>query len=87
MMKESGVDALKLQLGKGRSIIKAVADAGVYIMSHVGLLPHKVHLLGGFKMQDEAAHAAVELIENARAIEEAGAIGLEIEAMPLKAKL
>ena len=83
MMKESGVDALKLQLGKeGRSIIKAVADAGVPIMSHVGLLPHKVHLLGGFKMQGKTAHAAVELIENARAIEEAGAIGLEIEAMP-----
>ena len=51
-------------------------------MSHVGLLPHKVHLLGGFKMQGKTAHAAVELIENARAIEEAGAIGLEIEAMP-----
>ena len=85
MMKESGVDALKLQLGKeGRSIIKAVADAGVPIMSHVGLLPHKVHLLGGFKMQGKTAHAAVELIENAKAIEEAGAIGLEIEAMPFE---
>ena len=83
MMKESGVDALKLQLGKeGRSIIKAVADAGVPIMSHVGLLPHKVHLLGGFKMQGKTANAAIEIIENAKAIEDAGAIGLEIEAMP-----
>ena len=83
MMKESGADALKLQLGKeGRSIIKAVADAGVPIMSHVGLLPHKVHLLGGFKMQGKTANAAIEIIENAKAIEDAGAIGLEIEAMP-----
>ena len=42
MMKESGVDSLKLQLGKeGIPIIRAVADAGVPIMSHVGLLPHK----------------------------------------------
>ena len=83
MMKESGVDALKLQLGKeGSNIIKAVADAGVPIMSHVGLLPHKVHLLGGFKMQGRTAEAAIEIIENAQAIEEAGAIGLEIEAMP-----
>lgn len=83
MMKESGADALKLQLGKeGKSIIKAVADAGVPIMSHVGLLPHKVHLLGGFKMQGKTANAAIEIIENAKAIEDAGAIGLEIEAMP-----
>lgn len=83
MMKESGADALKLQLGKeGKSIIKAVADAGVPIMSHVGLLPHKVHLLGGFKMQGKTANAAIEIIENAQAIEDAGAIGLEIEAMP-----
>ena len=83
MMKESGVDALKLQLGReGSNIIKAVADAGVPIMSHVGLLPHKVHLLGGFKMQGRTADAAIEIIENAEAIEDAGAIGLEIEAMP-----
>ena len=83
MMKESGVDALKLQLGKeGSNIIKAVADAGVPIMSHVGLLPHKVHLLGGFKMQGRTAEAAIEIIENAQTIEDAGAIGLEIEAMP-----
>ena len=83
IMKERGVDALKLQLGsEGANIIKAVADAGVPIMSHVGLLPHKVHLLGGFKMQGRTADAAIEIIENAEAIEDAGAIGLEIEAMP-----
>ena len=83
MMKESGADALKLQLGReGAHIIRAVADAGVPIMSHVGLLPHKVHLLGGFKMQGKTAEAAMALVENAHAIEEAGAIGLEIEAMP-----
>ncbi len=83
MMKESGADALKLQLGKeGAPIIKAVANAGVPIMSHVGLLPHKVHLMGGFKMQGKTAEAAYEIVENARAIEAAGAIGLEIEAMP-----
>ena len=83
IMKESGADALKLQLGsEGANIIKAVADAGVPIMSHVGLLPHKVHLLGGFKMQGRTADAAIEIIKNAEAIEDAGAIGLEIEAMP-----
>ena len=83
MMKESGVDALKLQLGaEGSPIIKAVADAGVPVMSHVGLLPHRVHLMGGFKMQGRTAEAALEIIENAKAIEAAGAIGVDIEAMP-----
>lgn len=83
MMKESGADALKLQLGReGAHIIRAVADAGVPIMSHVGLLPHKIHQMGGFKMQGRTAEAAIDIIADARAIEAAGAIGLEIEAMP-----
>jgi 3-methyl-2-oxobutanoate hydroxymethyltransferase len=83
MMKESGCDAVKLQGGREKfDIIKAVADAGVPVMSHVGLLPHYVHQYGGFKMQGRTAEAALEIIDNAKAIQEAGAIGLEIEAMP-----
>ena len=85
MMKESGADAVKLQFGRGGAhIIRAVADAGVPVMSHVGLLPHKVHLMGGFKMQGRTADAAMEIVEDARAIAAAGAIGLEIEAMPIE---
>jgi len=83
MMKESGADAVKLQGGKNMfKIIKAVADAGVPVMSHVGLLPHFVHGFGGFKMQGKTADDAIGIIENAKAIEQAGAIGIEIEAVP-----
>lgn len=83
LMKESDADAVKLQCGReGADIIKAVADAGVPVMSHVGLLPHRVHMAGGFKMQGRTAEAALEIVENARAIAAAGAVGLEIEAMP-----
>jgi 3-methyl-2-oxobutanoate hydroxymethyltransferase len=83
MMKQSGCDAVKLQGGREKAhIIRAVADAGVPVMSHVGLLPHYVHQYGGFKMQGRTAEAAMAIVDNARAIEEAGAIGLEIEAMP-----
>ena len=83
MMKESGAEAVKLQGGREMfDIIKAVADAGVPVMSHVGLLPHYVHRFGGFKMQGRTAEDALKIIDNAKAIEEAGAIGLEIEAMP-----
>ncbi|MEM7428940.1 MAG: 3-methyl-2-oxobutanoate hydroxymethyltransferase [Pseudomonadota bacterium] len=83
LMKESGAEAVKMQGGREMfHIIKAIADAGVPVMSHVGLLPHRVHMLGGFKMQGRTAEAALKIIDNARAIEEAGAIGLEIEALP-----
>ncbi|MEM8923202.1 MAG: 3-methyl-2-oxobutanoate hydroxymethyltransferase [Actinomycetota bacterium] len=83
MMKESGADALKLQGGRDKSaIIAAVADAGVPIMGHVGLIPHQVHRMGGFKTQGRTARQALEIIDHARAIEEAGAIGMEIEAVP-----
>ena len=83
MMKESGVDAIKLQGGREKfDIIKAVADAGVPILGHVGLIPHQVHMMGGFKMQGRTAEAALKIIDNARAIEEAGAIGMEVEAVP-----
>ncbi len=83
LMKEGGADAVKLQGGREIShIIKAVADCGVPVMSHVGLLPHRVHQLGGFKMQGKTAEDALKIIDNACAIEEAGAIGVEIEAMP-----
>jgi len=85
LIKEGGAEAVKLQGGREMfSIIKAVADAGVPVMSHVGLLPHRVHSMGGFKMQGRTAEDAMKIIDNARAIEEAGAIGLEIEAMPFE---
>jgi len=83
LIKEGGVEAVKLQGGREIAhIIEAVASAGVPVISHVGLLPHRVHQLGGFKMQGRTAEAALKIIDNAKAIEEAGAIGLEIEAMP-----
>ena len=83
LMKEGGVDAVKMQGGKEMShIIEAIASAGVPVMSHVGLLPHRVHMMGGFKMQGRTAEDAMRIVENAEAIEAAGAIGLEIEALP-----
>ncbi|MEM7095333.1 MAG: 3-methyl-2-oxobutanoate hydroxymethyltransferase [Actinomycetota bacterium] len=83
IMKESGTDALKLQGGRDKSaIIRAVADAGVPIMGHVGLIPHQVHRMGGFKTQGRTAADALAIVDHARAIEEAGAIGMEIEAVP-----
>ena len=67
MMKESCVDAVKLQGGqKMFDIIKAVADASVPVMSHTGLLTHYMQLYGGFKIQGRTAKDALIIIDNAR---------------------
>ena len=83
LVKEAGAEAVKMQGGREKfDIIKAVADSGVPVMSHVGMCPHLVNTYGGFKRQGGSAADALQIIDNARAIEEAGAVGLEIEAVP-----
>tara|TARA_B100000989_G_scaffold168759_1_gene126266 strand:+ start:123 stop:809 length:687 start_codon:yes stop_codon:yes gene_type:complete len=82
MMKESGADTIKLQCGKDRvNVISAVSSAGTPVTSQV-LLPHLVHVYGGFKIQGKNAEDAVKIIEDAIAIENAGAVVIEIEAVP-----
>jgi len=74
---------VKMQGGKDKAhIIRAIADAGVPVMSHVGMCPHFVHQYGGFKLQGRTAAEAMKIVEDGIAIEEAGAIGFEIEAVP-----
>jgi len=83
LMKEGGADIVKMQGGREKAhIIRAIADAGVPVMSHVGMCPHFVHQYGGFKLQGRTAGEAMRIIEDGIAIEEAGAIGFEIEAVP-----
>jgi len=82
-MKEGAVDCVKMQGGRDKfPILKAIADAGVPVMSHVGMCPHFVHQYGGFKLQGKTAQEAMKIVDDARAIEEAGCIGFEIEAVP-----
>ena len=82
-MKEGVVDCVKIQGGRDKfPILKAIADAGVPVMSHVGMCPHFVHQYGGFKLQGKTAEEAMKIIDDGRAIQEAGCIGFEIEAVP-----
>jgi len=81
--KETGVDAVKLDGGlRVCPQIKAIADAGMLVMGHIGLTPQSSGQLGGFKAQGRTAETAKELIEDAVAIEEAGAFALLVEAVP-----
>jgi len=83
LMKEGGADVVKMQGGKEKAhVIRAIADAGVPVMSHVGMCPHFVHTYGGFKLQGKTAAEAMRIVEDGLAIEAAGAVGFEIEAVP-----
>ena len=81
--KEAEVDAIKLE--GGRRVcpqIKAISESGMLVMGHIGLTPQSSGQLGGFKAQGQTVEAAVELIEDAKAIQEAGAFALLVEAVP-----
>lgn len=81
--KEADMDAVKLEGGRrvcGQ--INAIADAGMLVMGHIGLTPQSSGQLGGFKAQGRTAETALELIDDARAIEAAGAFSLLVEAVP-----
>jgi 3-methyl-2-oxobutanoate hydroxymethyltransferase len=82
-LKESGVDAIKLEGGvRVVSRIKAILDAGIVVCGHIGLTPQSSGQLGGHKAQGRTVESARLLIEDALAIEEAGAQLLLLEAVP-----
>jgi 3-methyl-2-oxobutanoate hydroxymethyltransferase len=82
-LKEAGVDAVKLEGGKRViSRIRAILDAGIVVCGHIGLTPQSSGQLGGHKAQGRTIASARLLIEDALAIEEAGAQLLLLEAVP-----
>lgn len=81
--KEAEVDAVKLEGGrKVVGQIQTIADAGMLVMGHIGLTPQSSGQLGGFKAQGRTAEAAMALIEDAKAVEVAGAFSILLEAIP-----
>lgn len=82
-MQEGLCDAVKPQGGKSQAhILKALVDAGIPTASHIGLTPHTIATFGGFKIQGRTAEAAMTILEDALAIEDAGCFMLEFEAVP-----
>ena len=84
-MQDAGSDAVKPQGGKSQAhILKALVDAGIPTASHIGLTPHTVAMFGGFRIQGRSAEAAMKILEDALAIQDAGCFMLEFEAVPGK---
>ena len=82
-LKEAGMDAVKLEGGvRVASRIRAIAEAGIVVIGHIGLTPQSSGLLGGHKAQGRTADAAGLVIEDALAVRRAGAEMLLVEAVP-----
>lgn len=83
LMQEGGAQAVKLEGGKERAtVVKAVVEAGIPVMGHLGLTPQSVHQLGGFKVQGRDLKTAKKLIEDAKVLEEAGCFAVVLECVP-----
>jgi len=82
-LKEAGMDAVKIEGGREVvDTVRALVENGIAVMAHVGLTPQRVAQLGGFKVQAKTARAARRLIEDALALEDAGAFSIVLESVP-----
>lgn len=82
-LKEGKMDAVKLEGGEEvAETVRRIVKAGVPVMGHIGLTPQKISQLGGYRVQGRTASAATELLESARALEEAGCFSIVLESMP-----
>jgi 3-methyl-2-oxobutanoate hydroxymethyltransferase len=82
-VKEAGCDAVKLERG-GSSVdrARAIVDAGIPVMGHVGLTPQTATALGGYRSQGRTAEKAMHVVEDALALQEAGCFAIVFEAVP-----
>ncbi|MBU1568524.1 MAG: 3-methyl-2-oxobutanoate hydroxymethyltransferase [Proteobacteria bacterium] len=82
-MKEAGCDAVKLEGGLVMcGVVRALVDAGIPVMAHIGLTPQTAGQLGGYKLQGKGLDAARRLLAEARGLEEAGAFAVVMECIP-----
>ena len=85
IMKETQCDCVKLEGGKSVCPqIKAITDASIPVMAHIGLTPQSVNAFGGYKVQGKSEAAAKKLLEDALAVQEAGAFAVVLECVPSK---
>jgi 3-methyl-2-oxobutanoate hydroxymethyltransferase len=83
LVKEGGAEAVKLEGGRKRvHLVKRLVDEEIAVMGHIGLTPQSVNKLGGYRVQGKTAKAARELLDDAKALEDAGAFAVVLEVVP-----
>ena len=84
LLKDGGAQSVKLEGGRHTAeTVRRVVEAGIPVMGHIGLTPQSVNQLSGYRVQGKTSKAAVSLIEDARALEEAGAYAVVLESVPV----
>ena len=85
LIKEGNAQAVKLEGGKEVCPqIRAIVDASIPVMAHIGLTPQSVNAFGGFKVQGKEEESARKILEDAKAVEQAGAFAVVLECIPAK---
>ena len=85
LIKEGGAEAVKLEGGIAiQEIVSAIVEIGIPVMGHVGLTPQSIHKFGGYKVQGRKSIEAREIIEDAKALEDAGVFSIVLEGIPLE---
>ena len=83
--KEAGMDAVKLEGGRQMAPqVRAIVDAGMLVTAHIGLTPQSAAQMGGFRVQGNTAEAALKVLADALALEEAGAFMVLLEGIPME---
>jgi len=83
LLQEGGAQSVKLEGGRAVApVVKALTDAGVAVMGHIGLTPQSLHQIGGYRVQGRSEAAAAALMEDALALQEAGVFAIVLELMP-----
>jgi 3-methyl-2-oxobutanoate hydroxymethyltransferase len=82
-VQEAGAEAVKVEGGRNRvELIERLTDAEVPVIGHIGLTPQSLHRMGGYRVQGKSLQAAESLVDDARALEAAGAVMLVLEGVP-----
>ena len=82
-MAQAGCDGIKLEGGQEMcSHVRAIVAAGIPVMGHLGLTPQSVSSLGGFRLQGKSGKQAKKLVDDAKALEDAGAMAILLELVP-----
>src|SRR6202165_308228 len=83
LVKKAGAEAVKLEGGRKRvHLVKRLVDEEIAVMGHIGLTPQSINKLGAYRVQGKSAKAARELLDDARALEDAGAFAVVLEVVP-----
>ncbi len=83
LVKEGGAEAIKLEGGYKRvSLVQRLVDEEIAVMGHIGLTPQSINKLGAYRVQGKTAEAARQLLDDARALEDAGAFAVVLEVVP-----